>query len=370
MHTSPKVLVTASLGPRPYVGGIENVVDTLLESKLRQSFDFSIYDTYRAPDASRTLAQKLRYARDLSRDFARRLAAEAPDLVHIHFCSKVDFWKHAICLRRAAAAGIPTVFHLHGGSFDSYYAGMSWLKRRAAHAIFAKADRVVALSDYWRDFLAGFVARERIRVLNNPIDSAALTRGGPRAPDHDEPKVVLLGSLGRRKGHYEAVRAMPRIRARFPRVALKLAGREEDPGAREALAALARDEGVESNIEFLGPIGFEQKAELLRTCSVLILPSRAENMPISLLEGMAAGAPVVATRVGAVPEVLANGELGAVIAPGDADQLADAITEVLEDPQRAAATAEKARARARERWDVAVVADNVRRIYDEVLERT
>ena len=362
----PQVLVIASLGDPPHVGGIENVVDTLLQSKLNESFEFSVFDTYRAPNPNRTRLEKAAFARRLFLTCRARVREVDPDIVHIHFCSRSDFWKHAICLGVSRQAGAKTIFHLHGGTFDGFYAAMNPIKKTLTRRIFGLADRVIALSEYWKGFLAELVPEERIRILNNPIDCERLSPGA-RALDPEKPTLLLLGSLGRRKGHYEVLKALPQVVAKHPDVKLLFAGSDEDHGAGEKLRALAEDAGVGEHVEFLGPISFEPKVELLRTSTLMILPSHGENMPISVLEGMAARMPVVSTRVGAIPEVLDEGKAGLLIDAGDWEALAESINRLLDDPSLAAELGEAAGARARERWDVQRIAKRVEQVYGEVL---
>lgn len=364
--TKPKVLVIASLGEPPYVGGIENVVDTLLHSELRDQFQFSVFDTYRAPDPERTSLEKAAFARQLFFACRARLREYQPELVHIHFCSRSDFWKHAICLAVSRRAGVKTIFHLHGGTFDGFYGAMNPIKKALTKRVFGLADRVIALSEYWKGFLSELVPEDRIRILNNPIDCERLSPA-PRAPNPENPTLLLLGSLGRRKGHYEVLKALPRVVAKHPNVKALLAGSEEDLGAGEKLKALAREAGLSEHVEFLGPISFDPKVERLRTSTLMILPSHGENMPIAVLEGMAARMPIVSTRVGAIPEVLDDGKAGLLIDAGDWEALAESINRLLDDPSFAAELGETAGTRARERWDVQRIAKRVEQVYRELL---
>jgi len=357
------------MGPRPYIGGIENVVDTLLRSRLADDFELSVLDTYRAPDPERTTREKAVFAGRLLAEAHRAIRAFRPDLVHIHFCSKTDFWKHALCLLAARTRGIKTVFHLHGGTFDRFYAEQGAIGHVAIRRVFAAADVIVALSERWRDFLQTFEDPARVVVINNPIDCVRLAPRERLPGKSRPPDLLLLGSLGKRKGHFDAVQALPAVLQRFPDARLLFAGGEEDLGARGELERMAAGLQIRDNVVFLGPVGFEQKLELLHRSSALILPSYGENMPISVLEAMAAGTPVIASRVGAVPEALDEGEVGILLDPGDVQRLSGAILSVLEDPERSDQTAHAAQARATSRWDAAQIAMQVGDLYRKVLRR-
>jgi glycosyltransferase involved in cell wall biosynthesis len=106
----------------------------------------------------------------------------------------------------------------------------------------------------------------------------------------------------------------------------------------------------------------EEKARLLRRAGVFVLPSYAEGMPMSVLEAMASGTPVVASRVGAVPEMLENGNSGFVVEAGQLDQLAEAILAAL-DESRSADLSSRALARVHEFYSAKVVLDRLRWQY-------
>lgn len=367
MRQKPRVLVIASLGDPPYVGGIQNVVDTLVGSKLKERFDFAIMDTYRLPDPQRTRFEKALYAARLTWSCLARMRETQPDLVHIHFCSRVDFWKHSICLGVSRGCGVKTVFHLHGGAFREFLNEMTPLQVSVAKRVFRTADRVIALSSFWKEVLLRLMPPERIRVLSNPIDCARLAPE-PRQTNPDRPTLLLLGRLGKNKGHYDVLKALPLVMDRFPNVLIQFAGGDDEPDATNDLKRLADELGLAQNIEFLGPVSFEPKVELLRTASMMILPSYVENMPLSILEAMAARVPVVATRVGAIPEVLDEGKVGILIDPGDWRALAQSINSLLEDPSLAESLGKLGAKKARAIWDIGHIADQLEGLYSELLQ--
>ena len=113
-----KVVIIASVGNPPYLGGIENVIDTLVNSCLADRYEFLLFDTYRKPDPNRSVFGKSRFACGLFVNCGRFLLSSKPEIVHIHFCSNNDFRKQAICLFVSRILGLKVIFHLHGGSFE------------------------------------------------------------------------------------------------------------------------------------------------------------------------------------------------------------------------------------------------------------
>jgi glycosyltransferase involved in cell wall biosynthesis len=361
------VLVVAELGRPPYVGGIENVVHTLIHSRLGTRYAFEVFDTHRAPDPRRRWWTRLQFGLAVFVNCGRRVLSCRPVLVHIHTASRISFWKHSLCLLAARLAFRRTVFHLHGGSFDTVYEGYGRGTRLLVRWVFRLPDVIVVLSEYWKDFLSGLTDSGRIRVVPNPIDCDSFALSATGEPPKAESAVLLMGSLGKRKGHYDVLRAVPRVRERHPRVLFLFAGNEEDPGAEAQLQRIVAEQELAPNVRLLGPVGGAEKLQLLQTASVLILPSYGENMPVSVLEGMAAGLPVVTTRVGALPEAIEEGSEGYLIEPGDWEALAERINRLLDDRALARSMGAAARRKARERWDVGGIASRLEEIYQELL---
>ena len=136
-------------------------------------------------------------------------------------------------------------------------------------------------------------------------------------------------------------------------------------GDTRAVAGHARALGIADALDFPGWVGGERKQALLERAALLVLPSHVENMPISVLEAMAAGDPVVATRIGAIPEMVEHGVTGLLVPPGDVPALAGALEELLADPARRERMGEAGRARAARHYSVDHVMPRLEAIYRE-----
>jgi glycosyltransferase involved in cell wall biosynthesis len=174
--------------------------------------------------------------------------------------------------------------------------------------------------------------------------------------------LVTVANFVPMKGHRWLIDAMPAVLARNPHATLILAG--SGPGlaaARERVAAA----GLAARVRILGPRA--DSVDLLALSDVVVLPSvAAEGLPIVLLEALALGKPVVATRVGGIPEVIQDGETGLLVPPGDPPALADAISALLADPTRAAAMAARGRAAVRARLTADAMVRQIERLYVEL----
>jgi glycosyltransferase involved in cell wall biosynthesis len=169
----------------------------------------------------------------------------------------------------------------------------------------------------------------------------------PGAPLRERPPIVLfLGRLEAEKGVFELVDAVAAARAAVPDLRLVCAG----SGDRAPLLQHAQRHGIADAVKFTGWVGPSGKRVLLDSAAVLALPSYAEGMPMSLLEAMAAGVPVVAAAVGGVPEVVADGVSGFLVAPGDGATLSRLLRKLLVDRELGARVGAAGRATVQARF--------------------
>ena len=188
--------------------------------------------------------------------------------------------------------------------------------RRAAH--------VICPSSFLAELVAGWgVAPDRLSVLPNPA---------PPVPDlpvpeaRERPRLAFAGRLTAPKALGVALEAVAAVDG----VELVLAG---DGDERAALERRTRELGIEDRVSFLGAQGRGAVLELFRSADAAILSSAWENFPHTLVEALAVGTPVIATAVGGVPEIVADGENGLLVVPGDPAALADAIRRFLGDEE-------------------------------------
>jgi glycosyltransferase involved in cell wall biosynthesis len=230
------------------------------------------------------------------------------------------------------------------------------LRARAACAALRRADVVVAVSRA----VAGRVAElarvrsDAIEVIPNGVDLDRFGRPGrecraavlePLGIDPASPIVLFPAVLREEKGHEDLLESVPELRRAVPSVRVLIAG-----GGEREQELRARALPLEETVRFLGPR--DDMPDLMAACDVVVLPSLAEALPTVLMEAAAAGRPVVATRVGGVPEVVEDGRTGLLVPVRDPPALARALASVLVDRVRADALGDAARALARERFGI------------------
>jgi glycosyltransferase involved in cell wall biosynthesis len=160
------------------------------------------------------------------------------------------------------------------------------------------------------------------------------------------------------------IEALAKLKPKYPKTHLLLVGSGH---LRGELSELAARLGVTASVDFLG--ARTDVPDCLRALHCFVLPSFNEGMGRALIEAMAAGRPVIASRVGGIPAIVEHGKNGVLVPPGDAEALAAAIADVIDRPERARALGEAARARIDESFSVGAMVQTIERVYEAALTR-
>jgi glycosyltransferase involved in cell wall biosynthesis len=245
------------------------------------------------------------------------------------------------CLAAFAARVPIRIFTVHGWG-SSWHPGRVYLW--GDRLIRRTATRVicVAQSEVERGLEARTCTREQTVVIRNAVDVLAF-----QTASHEQarPVLVSVGRLQAPKDPLTFVRALARLNG-LPFGALMVGGGRE----RERVAAELREVGLAEHVELLGER--RDVRELLARSDVFVLATSSEALPISVLEAMAAGLPVVASAVGGVAELVVDGETGLLVPPGDADALAGALERLLGDGLLRRQMGAAGRSRAEELFDL------------------
>ncbi len=366
------------VGPKsPPPGGIAAVVDTILTSELAARFAVLHHSVTEHQWHARGRGDAMVNA-PLCRTFGmdgfvslatraqlaafRAALAQRPALVHIQASCGYDHWLGAWMARTARRRGIPSLLHLHG-IFDVRVPSWSRAKQAAFRASLRVPDRVIVLSDGWRDWFAQRMDRARIVALRNAVDVR-------RVPSAREPRadgalrVLFVGAYDpAQKGAYDILAAAPEIVREAPAVRFVFVGRDADELERRFVAGTP----LAPHFEFTGSLDAAQMPEQFARADLMLLPSYGEGLPITLLEAMAASLPVVVSAVGAIPEVVREPENGLFVPPGDRTARARAIVALARDPEQRRRIGAANRRKAEQELDVAHFARTLGAVYDELL---
>jgi teichuronic acid biosynthesis glycosyltransferase TuaC len=293
------------------------------------------------------LASSVRYDRALA---AYLRSAPSVDLIHAHF----GIPDAIVAYRQAERAGLPLVVTLHGDDALKVLPRRDPLGRAMRHAV-AGARAVICVSAAMAGAVRQVMPAVDPLVIPNGYDDALFTVS-------EKPRdlgLLFVGMFVPVKNLDVLLRAYARIHDRVA-VPLTLAG---DGPLRAALESQARELGVAGSVRFLGAQSREEVAALMGRAAALVLPSRSEGWPLVIAESLGCGTPVVASRVGGIPEIVASDAGGILVTPGDEGALADGLVAIVERPLDPRQVAGASRARP---WSVQ--ARRIAAAYEAVLE--
>jgi phosphatidylinositol alpha-mannosyltransferase len=282
----------------------------------------------------------------------RELGAFGPDVVHVHepLAPNTSMWATLV-------ASAPVVATFHAGADRSRLFDLAApVLRRVARRVAAR----IAVSERAAAFVRARVPGAFV-VIPNGIDAAAFADAAP-ADLGGGRKLLFVGRLQRRKGFPVAVEAFGRLAKERDDLVLVVVGAGADAIVVERLPPALR-----SRVRMLGTVPHGSLPPIHRACDVFLGPSTGgESFGVILLEAMAAGLPIVASRIPGYVEVVEDGETGLLVPPGDAAAVAAGAGRLLDDAGLAARLSSAAAERA-ERYDWEVVAGEVEEVYREVL---
>lgn len=322
-HT-PRV---AMLGPLPPpVGGMAVVCEGIRSSPRARQAGMRTIHTGKTTREGRPLWAGIAAQGRLLGHILRAVWVDGAELLHIHTCSGFAFWRDALLALAGRVSGARCLLHIHGGGFARFAAGLPGPAQYALRWVLESADGVIVLGRRWLDALRPFAPRARWFIIPNGV---AVPADPPAAQDR-EPICLFLGTFTPAKGARDLVSAWGRIASGHPEWTLILAGGETEPGQRETIVQAIEAAGLAGRVQLPGVVVGEAKGSLFRRSAVFVLPSHVEAMPMALLEAMSFGLAVVASDVGAVGEVVSEGQNGLLVPPGDVDVLADALERLLD----------------------------------------
>ena len=276
-------------------------------------------------------------------------------LVHAHDF-KADFY--ALAARRRVKAPLVTTLHLwnHNSLRTSFYEAIDALQVRYFDRIICVSPEIARDAQRWR------VPAAKLRVILNGVDTRRFRPLSPRFANRQ----IVIGSIGRlvsQKGYDNFLQAAAQVSRQAPHARFLLVG---DGPLRAELEAQAARLGISDCITFGGqrdPIEASY-GEL----DIFVSSSYSEGLPIAVLEAMASRLPVIATRVGATPDVIEDGSSGILISPGNIDELTSAIMLLLRDSDLALALAQAAYERAKTQFSAEAMTRQTEAVYKEILD--
>ncbi len=362
MIQSPVILL---LGPhRKAVSGVSTHLNLLMGSKLADDYEVVHFQVGSEGREEGVLGRLMRLV--LSPFFlAATILFRQVSLVHINTSLNTRaYWRDLAYLALAKALGARVVYQVHGGALPQRFFAKSRGLTSFLRFTLKAPDLILVLAQVELEAYRDFVPEQRVVALPNGIDCrpyAALRQVS--AQGAQALRIVYMGRIAREKGLYETLQGL-RLAHELgvdARLVIAGGGPEEQPLRRYAQAL-----GIASRTCFVGPVFGADKVKLLAGADVMVLPSYSEGLPYALLESMAAGIPVIATPVGAIPDVVTDGIHGFLVPPRNGKAIAESLAILAADRERIAWMSRACRRRVRAAFSIERLAQELSLHYAQL----
>ncbi|SES77323.1 Glycosyltransferase involved in cell wall bisynthesis [Methanococcoides vulcani] len=358
------------LGPTPPpMGGIATYVGDLLKSGINDEYNVLYLDTTRDYSIKKSLIKNLLLFLKNKFKLIYLLSFKRPKIVHIHTSSYMAFWEKSIFLIVSKLFFTKVIMHIHGGGFSEFYQNTRIPLTKSLIRFFLNiSDRIIVLSNGWNDFFAEIVNKNKIIVIPNGVYSDLYLPDNVLKSKNGFIHILFAGYLAKEKGIYDILDSIPHVLQKHNNARFVFAGIEEKLGEFDKIKKYASELNIDNNTFFLGMLSKQEMVDTYKKSNIFILPSYIEGLPISILEAMAAGLPIISTPVGGIPEVIVDGENGFLITPGDSLELANKIIELIGSLKLRMMMGEFNQEKIRNNYDWKIIANQISDEYNKLLE--
>ena len=247
------------------------------------------------------------------------------DLIHIHSASGTSYFCKSLFMISAKLIHKKVILHIHGGAFYDFYnkcpAAAQWYLRKTMNL----ADVVITLSDEWSKKFGTIIDPFKLKVIPNPVQVPDELM--PKPTNGRRKKILFMGNIVEKKGVYDLVTVAERLTNRIKNIKFILVG----SGDIEPLRALIESKGLSEYFELPG--WTRDKEPYYKEADIFVLPSYVEALPMVILEAASYGLPIIATTVGAIPEIIESEKSGFLLEPGYVDGFTEKLEMLLQDDQ-------------------------------------
>ena len=322
------------IGPSIYhsKGGMTTVINQLYTSKeINKKYDISVYSSYVDGNILKRILFSI-YSYILFLFIYKKY-----DIFHIHLASYGSTFRKGLYINTIDRYNQKIrkkysndneyikhkkkiILHLHGGAYDKFYYSLNSSEQNKVFKLWEKADDVIVLSKEWQDFVFRVFEGKikNISIINNAVKQVKIDNINLK---ENLLSFIFLGRITKEKGIYEICDATKELIFKYPSIKIYIGGVGEE---MVNLQNYIEKNNLQKNIELLGWIKDEEQMKYYNKVATLILPSYYEGLPMVVLEAMAKGKNIIATNVGAIPEVI-NDKNGIIIKAKDVQMLKKAM---------------------------------------------
>jgi glycosyltransferase involved in cell wall biosynthesis len=284
-------------------------------------------------------------------------------IVHVHTAAGTDFYRSTKIIELAKKFNKKVILHSHASKFKDYYYSNNELEKQKILTTLRKVDLLIVLSKSWAEWFEGIgVDKPKITILHNITDYPHKTHDEKSDPINRPVRFLFMGEIGERKGVFDIIKALANHRDEFlGKVQLRIGGNKKESELHKAIT----DGNLDNMVKFEGWVSGDKKIELLNWADVYILPSFNEGLPISILEAMSYGMPIISTPVGGIPEVVDKTN-GILVTPGNDSEIYESIKYYVENRQMISLHGNASTRRA-ETYLPDFVLDHLKHIYESLL---
>lgn len=302
------------IGPYNPFGGIGAVINTY---KLHIEY-FNVVYTHTNTNFFKNL---IIYLKSFFVVFFKLFFNKKIKIVHLHSASRGSFFRKSFLGLLSKLFYKKVIFHIHSGSFNEFF-NSSFLVKIFIKFSLNKMDSIICLSEEWKHFYKNIIKLNNVEVLGNPINMNTLQL---KSINYNCINLLYLGNISEEKGIFKLIHYL-RSNKYFisNRIKLKIGGL----GDCAKLIKLIKEYNLSNNISYVGWVANEAKNDLINNADIFILPSFYEGLPVSILEAMSFGKPIIATNIGGIPSIVKENYNGWLFNPlyfNELDQIFDKL---------------------------------------------
>lgn len=260
-------------------------------------------------------------------------------IVHISVSSFLSFYKSTVFILISIFFRKKVIVHLHGGSFKRFFKQSPKTIQTMIQYILNRVHMIIALSQYWKNFLVNQINVDvnKVTVLYNCFDlqfaNIYKSIADIETERREDPiRILFIGSLKRNKGIFDLITIAKQLSMKNDSFVIDCVGREGEKGIINKLKTEIIQKNLKKYFLLVGEKFGEEKIFSFLKSHIFILPSYVENFPVSIVEAMRSGLPVISTKVGAIPEIIQEKRHGYLINPGETSLFVNRLLELMGNP--------------------------------------